>query len=81
MRPRKEDQVAGCCNPAKDYTEDPTEPMSLLDQVRAEKARISLSYRRRMKELENTEKLLMNSDAERIIQEANSTLNQSIKEY
>ena len=49
-------------------------PATLIDQIRSEKARVSRKLRDRIHELDQAERLLMNSDAETIIKDAQEVL-------
>ena len=49
-------------------------PSTLVDQIRVEKARISKHLNQRLRELTRVENLLLNSDAEALVKEAQETL-------
>lgn len=49
-------------------------PSTLVDQIRVEKARISKRLNQRLRELTRVENLLLNSDAEALVEEAQETL-------
>lgn len=57
-------QVAGEC----------TMTITLLDRVREEKQRITRTYNSRLKELNRIESLLINTDAEAVLREAEQVL-------
>lgn len=64
--------ATGCCGAS-------TEPAdycsaTLVDQIRVEKARISKRLNQRLRELTRVENLLLNSDAEALLKEAQETL-------
>jgi hypothetical protein len=58
---------AGCC-------ETTSVPTTLMEQIRCEKACVSRKLRDRIRELDQAERMLMNSDAEQIITDAQHTL-------
>ena len=49
-------------------------PSTLVDEIRVEKARISKRLNQRLRELTRVENLLLNSDAEALLKEAQETL-------
>ena len=55
---------------------EPTDccPLTLVDQIRVEKARVSKRLNQRLRELTRVENLLLNSDAEALLKEAQETL-------
>jgi len=59
----------GCTSAPEDYA-----PATLVDQIRVEKARISKRLNQRLRELSRVENLLLNSDAEALLKEAQETL-------
>ena len=59
-----------CC--ATETAEDC--PSTLVDQIRVEKAKISKQLNQRLRELTRVENLLINSDAEALLKEAQETL-------
>ena len=65
-RQEKELDAACCINAAA--------PATLVEQIRCEKARVSRKLRDRIRELDQAERMLMNSDAEQIITDAQQTL-------
>lgn len=56
-----------------------TVPVSLLDQVRAEKSRISRVLSNRVRELNRVEQLLTNTEAEQVIAEARECLGKVVE--
>jgi hypothetical protein len=54
----------------------PTEPISLVEQLRTERARVSKLLAARIRKLDQAIRLLENSDAESIIRDAQSVLNE-----
>ena len=62
----------GCCG----VSTDPTDYCSstLVDQIRVEKARVSKRLNQRLRELNRVENMLLNSDAEALLKEAQETL-------
>jgi hypothetical protein len=66
------EDMAGCCE-GPYY---PTEPISLVEQLRTERARVSKLLAARIRKLDQAIRLLENSDAESIIRDAQSVLNE-----
>ena len=68
-RDSKMKEPQGCDTETAEYC-----PSTLVDQIRVEKARISKHLNQRLRELTRVENLLLNSDAEALVKEAQETL-------
>ncbi len=66
------DKMAGCC------TQPAAEPQTLVEQLKAERARVSRKFTARIRELDQAIRLLEGSDAETILRDAQSTLYKEI---